>query len=120
MIKFNSEKVNEQVLDFVEQLNSEEPSNSMILEYMKSTYSYGYYIEHSRSGIAYDNELEEAIKRIGYTIHKEEEYNHSIRITLKPIAEGHSYTGYAFTIPNRYNEHEVTELFIDFDTFKRK
>lgn len=120
MINFNSKNVNEQILCIAEQFNSEQPDKQLALEKIKSSYNYGEYIEHSRLGILYNEDLEELMKVIGYTIIEEKRYSHSVKITLKAITENDSYTGFGFIIPGRYHRCNTSELFIDFNTFSKK
>lgn len=120
MINFNSKNVNEQILRTMEQLNAEQPNETIILEPMKTVYSYGEDTESSRYGISFDNELEEGINRLGFTIKTDKKYSHSVRIILESTTEDEIYTGYGYTIPNRYDEHNDPEMFIDFNTFKKK
>jgi|GEM_PF-6514607 hypothetical protein len=120
MIDFNLKNVNEQILEIIEQLNAEQPNETLYLEEIKTKYCYGADTENSRRGISFDNELEEAIEKLGFTIRTDKKYSHSSRIILESISGEEVYVGYGYTIPNRYDEHNDPEMFIDFNTFKKK
>lgn len=120
MIDFNLKNVNEQILKIVEQLNAEQPNETLHLEEIRTKYYYGDNIENSRRGISFDNELEDALNKLGFTIKTDKKYSHSSKIILKSITEEEMYVGYGYTIPNRYDEHNDPEMFIDFNTFKKK
>lgn len=120
MLTFNTKNVNEQMVNLIEQLNAEDPSHSIKLEMIKSSHSYGENVEISRCGIAYDSELEEALNKAGYLMYDGKKYSHSKSIILEAKEGDEVYLGYAFAVPNRYDEHKEPELFVDLNTFKRK
>lgn len=119
-INFNQRNVNEQILLFAEQFNGEDFSVSYNLEEIRADFSYGEYEESSRYGLAYSLDLEEVLERLGYILTIEKDFGHYIKFKLRSNDQKEVLIGVGYVIPDRFDDENTPERFIDFNTFKRK